>query len=234
MSLSALKKTVNNKSLRFARPNTFNDPLDASPFLLNYNWKEFLNVDPRLLNRANEHVYQEALSTVYVCSLSKTYFQKKSYLLWSHYANHHSGVCFEIDFSKYLYLGGPSEVSYPIDLAAKREEIQSIKSQEFGLFLMTNKSNVWKYEKEVRLICDTKTKLVQTSSKLSPDQKYLYVNFDPRLITKVIFGCNCDEDKVADTIQFFKKKEYSPLFEQMIINPVTLKLVRKKLRIRQS
>lgn len=230
ISLDSLFKTIESKSLRFTRVDSFNDPLDNSPFLMNFNWNEFSDLDPRLLARANKATFEKALSSMYVCCFSKYYNDETSYLLWSHYGDYHKGVSFEIDFSKFKYLGGPSEVKYPEDLAEQRNKI-SKKNGEQALFIAINKTNVWNYENEVRLICDSTHEKISQISKASDDKRHLYVDFNIEFISKVVFGCMVHEDKVADTILLFKNKNHIPVFEQMVINPVTLKINPRKLNL---
>ena len=45
LSFEGLTKTVESGYLRFARPDTFNDPLDVSPYLLDFDWENYSQTD---------------------------------------------------------------------------------------------------------------------------------------------------------------------------------------------
>jgi hypothetical protein len=124
-------------------------------------------------------------------------------------------------------------VIYPNNISEKRDNLKvkrsnsvnlDVDENEIGLFLVTNKHKVWKYEKEVRLIVDAELKENNKSFNKSYDEKYLYMEFDLKNISKVIFGLNSDKSDEIITINMLREKGLSPKYEKMIINPISLML----------
>lgn len=73
-----------------------------------------------------------------ICSLSKDY---RHTLLWSNYADGHKGCCIEV--SAVNEREQPTTVRYV-------ENIPIVDDMRQGKFLLSHKSKVWEYEKEVR------------------------------------------------------------------------------------
>jgi len=221
LSFEGLHKTIQSNSLRFTRPDLFNDPLDNSSFIAPLKWEEWKEIG--LTAFAEKRYTNHIFGSIYISSFCKEFETEDSYLMWAHYGDkNHSGVAFEIDFSKVKYLGNPDNVIYPPNLAEKRNELKD--DEDVGRFLATNKHKVWSYEKEVRLIVDTKYIKNDNSIKKSYDEKHLYVDFDLNFISKVIFGINSDSENELITINMLKEKGLNPEFRKMRINPVSLSL----------
>ena len=176
LTFEGLLKTLEDDSLRLTRADNFNDPLDNSPLIAPFEWREFKKMGYNYINTITEYSFNKIFSSTYICCFSKEYDNENSYLMWSHYSDSHKGVCFEIDFSKNIdLLDTPSNVEYPDDLLSVRENLRITKEQNVGLFLVTNKLKVWKYEKEVRIIVDIENeKFDSSSSKISTNLKHLF------------------------------------------------------------
>lgn len=223
VSIEALKKTVTTKSLRFIRPDQFNDPLDCSPLITPHPWKVWKVAGTEFMEYVKSKTFEGVFESMYVCSFSKTYKSERSYLMWAYYAKQHTQVCFELDFESNPYLGNPSNVNYPKSLANARNNL--VGEKDTGLFIMTTKLNVWKHEDEVRLIVDTlNPNFYKLNAKRCSENKYLYVPFNPGTITKIIFGVNCSEENQSEIINLMEGYNYSPLYEKMFIDPETLSL----------
>jgi len=223
ISFEGLYSTIENRSLRYTRADQFNDPLDNSPFLMDFDWKEYSKKGDKFIKMATKSAFERAFSSTYICCFSKTYTSPESYLMWAHYGKSHSQVCFEIDFSKHDYGGGPSEVTYPKNILEQRN-IDRKENGELGMFVVTNKSKVWKYEQEVRLIFDIRFVQNLRGLKTVNQEKNLDVPFNPNIISKVIFGYNSSEFDELKTISMFKEINHLPKFEKMMIDPLTLNL----------
>ena len=223
LSFEGLHKTIQSNSLRFTRPDEFNDPLDNSSYIAPLNWKqsEKLGLTDFVEEKYTNHIFE----SIYISCFCKEYETENSYLMWAHYGDkNHSGVAFEIDFSKVKYLGNPDKVTYPPNLVKKRKELKNDK--EIGHFLVTNKHKVWSYEKEVRLIVDTEKEGVKNDSrfKKSYDEKHLFVDFDLSFISRVIFGINSNKENELITINMLKERGLKPEFRKMRINPISLNM----------
>lgn len=230
LSFEGLYKTIENKSLRFTRVDSFNDPLDSSPFLHpEIEWDKVEKKYGKYFSDFTvDFVKQQALGSLFVCCFSKEYDTDDSYLMWSHYADSHTQVCFEIDFSINNYLGGPSEVIYPSNL----REYSINNTSEIGLMIVTSKLKQWKYEKEVRLVIDVNYKGVRNNVHfLKGDNKHLYSPIDLNQISKVIFGLKSNKKKDKKVINMFLKRGLKPTFEKMRISPKNLKFEAIKLDI---
>lgn len=227
MSFESLKETIKNKSLRFTRGDKFNDPLDCSPFIFPFDWKEF-ETEPKFIDITKNGMFESVLGSSYICCFSKEYDTADSYLMWSRYGKSHTQLCFEIDFSENNFLGGPTQVDYPENLVKSRNELKTEDKNNLGRYIVATKSSIWKYEKEVRLLVDleypnTSNHNMQQYIK----ENYLYVPFDLKYISKIIFGVNSLKKNQDEIINLFKDKDIKPIFQKMRINTITLKLEAK-------
>ncbi|MEN6405885.1 MAG: DUF2971 domain-containing protein [Thermoguttaceae bacterium] len=81
-----------------------------------------------------------------------------SILMWSHYAQHHTGVCIEFERTPNSWLGDP-EICMPVQYSSKYPVIDFGKmllnrdGQTLNL-MMRYKADCWAYEKEWRVITD--------------------------------------------------------------------------------
>lgn len=230
LTFEGLFNTVKNKKLRFTRIDKFNDPLDNNPFIAPLDWEKFDKEAGELfLKYVNEYVFTRVFKSLFICCFSKEYKSDDSYLMWSHYGQSHSQVCFEIDFLKNDYLGRPSEVTYPESLIEKRNNSFNIDNGQLGLYLVTNKLKQWSYEKEVRLIIDTKSPKVDWKIfRLNETAEFLYVDFDLNYISKIIFGIKSTLSDELKTRCTFSNNGLNPIYEKMYIDPNTLKLNSKQ------
>lgn len=114
-----------NERLYAARYDELNDPMEGV-YLTN----------PR--NRNIIRLLRKEKYKTRVCSLSKGY---RHTLLWSHYADSHTGCCIEVSAVNEREV--PTTVRY-IDHIPVENDVQE------GKNLLAHKSTVWKYENEVR------------------------------------------------------------------------------------
>jgi hypothetical protein len=105
----------------------------------------------------------------------------QSILLWSHYAEAHTGICLGFSTHKTVF-GEALEVAYQKNLAA----IDLFdRTHETNLRAMAlTKSEVWRYEHEFRLISEE-----PTPAGMIPIRNHFYV-FDPSCLVEVVMGCN--------------------------------------------
>jgi hypothetical protein len=103
-----------NKTLKFSHPSTFNDPFDCNEKLLKLGFtedglKSFFNEYKTNLPKEHWEMLWEQMNDMnMVEEFNKNYrdnfkiscFSARSdeVLMWSHYANKHSGVCIGFDF----------------------------------------------------------------------------------------------------------------------------------------
>lgn len=159
---------INSQEFYFSNPTAFNDPFDCSlDNVLNYSQSDVQNYISRQKNLTNKDI-----STILsVFNISPTDFDKivngqketainkrgvlalgksnKPILLWSHYAQNHTGVAIELDLSKDPdFFLMPRNIEYvknytPLNYLSNPE---ATIDDTLGL-----KSEVWKYEEEFRV-----------------------------------------------------------------------------------
>jgi len=150
----------------FARQDQLNDPFDCNIDVINsiknatrsLNGRRAANLNALLATNRLLRNFQRELDKLGICSFS---LHMKETLLWSHYANNHSGVCVLYDVPEdYLNDGesfaGSSSVSYrPNPLTSWFRKISNrMPSTEQELItellkvVLTSKEKSWKYEKE--------------------------------------------------------------------------------------
>lgn len=125
-SLNTLSSLSNNY-LFFADPSKLNDPFDVNSIGLQKQY-ENLELDKNLFKN--------------FCLTQNN----NNRLMWSHYAQEHTGICIGYEF---LYLPsyiGKEEIEYK-NITLPEKDIFS-----YNLAYWTTKSDVWKYEKEIRLL----------------------------------------------------------------------------------
>ena len=130
-------------------------------------------------------------------------------LMWSHYANKHTGICVEYDFAT-LFTTAPNTLLLPVTYTTKRPlfPIEKMATGADGkvanehplpsevlpelIKAFTTKSNVWNYEREWRHIMFTNT----ASNRI--------VRLP--IISKIIMGVNISPDQRAQVIALAKQK----------------------------
>jgi hypothetical protein len=173
-SLTALRET------RFwaAHPSKFNDPFDCA-----------FSVDGNL--RA---LYSNYTKSKAICCFSK---RVDSILMWSHYANNHTGFCVGFDESCF---GGLKELLYDVTYTPDFPELNSDKfktqtkiegsiRREENVRLLATKYIDWSYEEEVRIILELNPNEYPTETwdgKLCP--------IDPEAVKQIYSGCMMPPD----------------------------------------
>lgn len=106
-------------------------------------------------------------------------------LMWSHYANSHSGICLEFDT-----LNDPAFFIYPINVIYSEEYPElEFTDRKFANKVLRTKSKDWEYEQEVRIY------KIQNG----------YHKFIPQSLRSVTFGCNASEDKQSQIVDISRR-----------------------------
>ncbi len=176
-------KTIVDGTIKFTCPLDFNDPLDCNPYIKPLSIEELGKYRPDLLKKAadlkgmkfterfrnkramitkiknkieNGNFREQFLSGFGVVSLSKLGLNP---LMWSHYANFHTGFVLEFripsigshnDISKSTDRLTPIPVTYSHPRPVIKLGDEDDKSLLFKQLL--TKSDIWEYEKEERVI----------------------------------------------------------------------------------
>lgn len=160
-----------NKEIWAPKVKLLNDPFE---FYFHLNDK---NIDDIPIDQKSIESAKDAIKEYGVICLSEI---NNDILMWSHYADRHTGFCIEFERSDKNDLG-KWDKCLPVNYA---EEVPSFSYQQitdsaaFAKIVSTKAQN-WKYEKEWRLISYE----ANTSIPL------------PAEITSVIFGCKMDDTR---------------------------------------
>jgi hypothetical protein len=173
--------------------------------------------------KSHQKIFSKEIIEKYrITCFSKKYYSQNSFLMWSHYAQSHKGICIEFNNTKEpdlikLKKFTPVNVQYKIKLP----NINSQREFETNEWLWT-KSKLFKYEGEVRIIRKVK--------KAKPGSSFI---FPKRYLTKIIFGINTSE-KTIQLIKDILINQYeldSIDFEKIYINFKNWQLAKNKFDI---
>ena len=184
------RKNIKASALYFNMPDSFNDPFDNAPSydISTESRRELVNrfvqynrgkYDDNLLAEVR-NIPASAFNKIFkgtnfkkfnIAKRGITCFSRDNanILMWSHYANNHSGVClgFDIDESdehldeffdenknQKLFPNGKACRLLPIMYVpvTARPSIDMTDEQKSWLEILTFKSDLWKYEQEVRIM----------------------------------------------------------------------------------
>lgn len=176
---------LKNSTFYFSDPNNFNDPFDCVTYFSKPSLKRiFDKSEIDLAANANPN-YQKDLSKnvsrVLKKKLGVSCFSaiNDSILMWSHYADSHTGICLKFDISKdsNFFCDDLRFVNYRSHLPEiKLHHLDKGHDQNIDKMIFT-KSLDWSYEQELRL-------LKQQSGPLK---------FKKTALKGIIFGCKCEE-----------------------------------------
>lgn len=146
---------------------------------------------PNLIRQSNDYykrVFQSMLAQTKVCCFSKS---KTDKLMWSHYADKHKGMVLEYDIFFDINL---FRFALPVIYHEKLPEINFMTQQDKSIeSVLKNKSHVWSYEQEVRLINDN---LAGTPNKIQ-------INLES--LRNVVFGYRTSKEDIEKIKTALKK-----------------------------
>ncbi|MBB5439161.1 hypothetical protein HDC92_002848 [Pedobacter sp. AK017] len=193
---TTLERIISDSSLWFADPLSFNDPFDcqiqpdtqntikeikdyiskASPGISEPEINKIvksISDDPDYWPSTLEKIIKKSISSKGICCFAS---HNLSVLMWSHYANCHKGISMKFDVTLDLdFFVHPIKVNYSNDYPVYnhiRDNKNLIK------LLIQNKSSIWNYEEEVRILKD----------KVGANY------FKKEALVEITFGSNCPDD----------------------------------------
>ncbi|MFB6342358.1 DUF2971 domain-containing protein [Saccharicrinis sp. FJH62] len=233
----ALKEILLKQSLKFSDPNTFNDPFDCNEKLLRINYDEKLveetinNLSVKISRQERRELKRKFKNQSNQAEILKE--KRKEYklscfsevnnevLMWSYYADKHSGICIGFNFP-HKYDG--KFILCPVKYLAELRELDGATDlYRIILYWLTTKSIRWKYEKEIRAISRCK------------DQKseHEYINYESKYVKEIIFGCNVPDKKIEEAIEKIRKSNLdfnNITIKRMIINENNFLLSEKTIK----
>lgn len=189
--------------LWFSSPSYFNDPFDCKIYpnipsdekLAQYLAVNADNAVPsdyksilEGIKGNSESLTRKAIDQVMNKSGVKCFTPNNAnILMWSHYANSHTGICLEFDT-----LIDAAFFVYPINVIYSGEYPKlNFTDRGFATEVLRTKSKDWEYEQEVRIY----------------KQNNGYHNFNPKSLISVTFGCNISEDKQSQIIDIVRNNQ---------------------------
>jgi hypothetical protein len=202
-SSAAAVKILTQSSLLLSAPSRFNDPFDLDEHLIDFGMSQ-ASYEKWMIERYNRlsKLANNKKPTVAEVSaaLRETFLKAKEHtrivcfsetfsepLLWSHYANKHTGIAIGFEFD-YIDLLRRQCIVGKVNYSANFESLSYFNTQEKALenWLFT-KSLDWKYEKEIRLA------FVGNGQSIFEN-----IIFQPGNVKEIYFGLNCLKDVEND------------------------------------
>ncbi len=230
----SLNEIILKQSLQFSDPVTFNDPFDCNEKLLKVNYnenvveqaindlpinisrKERRKLKRKFENRNNQNQILKEKRKEYKLSCFSEYYNE--ILMWSHYADKHSGICVGFNFPHNYE---ERFILCPVKYLSELKELDGTTDvYRIILYWLTTKSIRWQYEKEIRAINKCKNK----------ELLHEYIKYDSKYLKEIIFGCNVSDEKIEKAIMLIKKSNlnYKKItFKRMIINENNFLLTEK-------
>lgn len=240
-------KAIDNLNIAFSRPDRFNDPFDCSVELLKIesastrahmsgaftrilknNYLERYRLK-RQLDRATdqrlEAIAKRGLNSEYthrgVTSFSTSF---NEILMWAHYCKNHNGIC--IGYSNqeiYSFLRSRiNEICYlPIDYVGSlsKKNLYPVNDQAI-LYMLKTKSDIWKYEKEVRI---TGTNFIFNEYLLN------FIKLEPHILTHLYIGVNVDPGIAGKLLELARTCNPNIIVSQMRADYTSFNLVPEQL-----
>ena len=114
-------------------------------------------------------------------------------LMWSHYADGHAGICLEFSTHN-VVMCAPLRVRY---LKSYPRIHVHEKGEAAALSLLLTKSDVWKYEREYRLVAQERSMAVAADTPMTDGNLLTYPE---GALVAVIVGCRAEYDRVKDLV----------------------------------
>jgi len=224
---ATLDKIIKDGSLWFANPLSFNDPFDCqiqidtqntideirtyigkiSPGISGAELNKIvdrISDDPGYWPTTLKGIIAKAINTKGICCFSS---HNESILMWSHYTKCHKGVSLKFDIKiNPDYFVHPIKVNYSDDYPMYNHIRDS---KDLIKLLVQNKSAIWKYEDEVRILKDTSG----------------VHHFDKRTLVEVTFGCNSEKAEITRIRKLMLKNGYdNTMFKKAVVSKNKYKL----------
>lgn len=227
------RKNIEDSALYFNTPDSFNDPFDNAPsydissesrralinrFVQDNRGKYDVDLLAEVSNIPDSAFNKIFKSTdfnkFHIAKRGITCFSRDNanILMWSHYANNHSGVClgFDIDESdehlvnfldetnnQRLFPNGKACKLLPITYVpvAARPSIDTTDEQKSWTKILTFKSDLWKYEQEVRIMVHSYDQIIFPRT----------LHYKPDCLKEIICGANMKLKTFIDLKNFIEK-----------------------------
>lgn len=203
MKPDVAKIVLNNKTIRFTSPLSFNDPYDAHP---PYNLKNN-HIEDRIIRKTFTMLADDLL----ILSLSNT---NDNLMMWGHYTDCHKGIVIEFN-SNAENLKYATKVNYTNSTLTfeniNKEYFKSNKLINDIKIIFTTKYKCWEYENEKRVLIDKPTKINFLKDKITnkeiedlKKQEYIDMPFTTNDIKTIYLGYKIDPNDEQELINIIK------------------------------
>ncbi|MEQ9910074.1 DUF2971 domain-containing protein [Pectobacterium odoriferum] len=211
-----LTETLLENKIYCSNPADFNDPWDMKPLVKHtYNendligFTEYVGKMP-LSNQAANHFSENRTDHVLINEYARKFIlghwrmfeeilrvyclslRPDNLLMWSHYANKHSGICLEFDTNNHVF-GSAWKVEYhaeyPLVLWADDLDLMRI---------ALTKAKCWENEDEYRILPQTEGDSLPAKLSVGSDNKLL---FPSNALKSIIVGCKANYDETLSFIR---------------------------------
>lgn len=217
-----LYDALRKSELWFSSPLSFNDPFDCQvdddtqwtpeiikEYIKSANENTGGNVNPDEIvfkEKQNPGSFAKLFTAGYRNVLANTgvacfVANPSNLLLWSHYSDSHKGVCLKYDITEDYELFALTKKMDYLHEYPKFDFVKERNKEYIGKAIFT-KSNVWKYEDEIRTI----------------QPMYGSYPINKRCLKEIIFGCKTEPNKIQEIRELIKDAEYTGiLFKQVML-----------------
>lgn len=201
-SIERVRDILIQSRLRLASPKDFNDPFDMAAKIViegtrgeirqrldtvykdrGMKWavrqreiaRVMLNLNEGVVSKAQEW-FRDRINAAGICSFGGN---PRSILMWSHYADHHRGVCLQFEIARNL---GIFALAFPVAYSEEYPVLNWVNEQEKIVDVLLRKFIGWKYEEEQRIII--------------PELAGKFIGFRSVALTGIIIGCSASNETV--------------------------------------
>ena len=197
-----------NNTITVSPPSMMNDSFDSLYTL----WISQDSFENNCKEKTHIELFKKSFEDYRIRSFTKG--GPKNVLMWSHYANEHSGICVEYCLSNHFIKEESNDENRHMYLKLidySQEAIMLDKGNINTNIAFVTKKTDWAYEKEVRLI----------SYKANRNEVFDPIPLDVKSYVKgIYFGYRCDDTYITTIKNIFKcTAEKMPSFYRMRLNP---------------
>ena len=199
VSFETAIKIIQGNCLQYSQSKSFNDPFDLTNSLLDTSISkgditklitesfvtndeerqkiiDFNLANPDILPNIFLKTLDDAKSEMGITCFSKSPFNT---LMWSHYANKHSGICLGFSFDE---IGGDGIIQLAVRYTNEIQPRNYFRETIFSIYnWIFTKSAVWEYEEEVRRTYINRNGLIE---------------FQHHELTEIYYGVNITEEQI--------------------------------------
>lgn len=229
------KLALENSSVGFTHPLSFNDPYDCALDLVDFkdlpeNYPEFLiNLHFSHLDRHQQEVMLLKMKktpaklvldklksdgmNAEVKNRAVSCFSKNfnNILMWAHYANAHTGICIGYNaVALYLEIAQQFEerMMVTVDYAKEFKPLNYYRHRRESIIRwLKTKAEIWSYEQEIRIILN--------HVNFEGSNKYI-ININPTCVHSVYVGTRMSELNLNELKGIWKDKYPNALFSQIV------------------